>query len=515
MLHPGESLDGYRLIRPIGSGGFGEVWLCQSDAMGDFRALKFIPATNSGHLEKEFDAVRKYRSAAGQLQSPAIMSIEHVNRRADGLFYVMPLSDGYGDSDPTSPAWYPLTMAVLIERRRTEPTWFSSEEIRALMAPILQALQLLSNAGLVHRDVKPENILFLNGVSCLGDMSLLGNDSIELTRRGTPGYSAPSWFVETGGHPDMYGAAMTLYAILSGNPPDKMGRAAFRWPPQGEKSLSTVERKTWLAMHASIRRAVEDRASERFADFLSFERNLAGKDSDLRQKQSGLIYGLGAGVAALLFIGAFHFVSNNNPQATPSKDEAPDIKGGAQVAQVEVQKVEEELATARQAMLYDRTAFAKSMDGFTAELKAIVKGRDYSNKAVLDNLKSFEARFVSTLDAIPKRPTVETKTKAVQQLRALAENVRSKIGDKLARNVDRAINDFERELESDKEFRGEQIAKIRQIAVQMLNESIALPSFKLDMTEAEQAADNERMDVMTAARNLAGDIVTKAQNFWW
>jgi hypothetical protein len=63
MLHPGESFDGYRLIRPIGSGGFGQVWLCQSEAIGDFRALKFIPATGQGHLEKEFDALCRYRTA--------------------------------------------------------------------------------------------------------------------------------------------------------------------------------------------------------------------------------------------------------------------------------------------------------------------------------------------------------------------------------------------------------------------------------------------------------------------
>ncbi len=143
MLQPGESLDGYRVIRLIGSGGFGAVWLCQSEAMGDFRALKFIPAVDQERLKKEFDALCRYRTAAGQLRSPAIMPIEHVNLRNDGLFYIMPLADGYGADDPMDPAWCPLTMAAAIERRRGEPTWFTSEEIKGYITPILQALQLL------------------------------------------------------------------------------------------------------------------------------------------------------------------------------------------------------------------------------------------------------------------------------------------------------------------------------------------------------------------------------------
>ena len=203
MLQSGESLDGYRVIRLIGSGGFGAVWLCQSEALGDYRALKFIPDIDPGRIQKEFDALCRYRTAAGQLRWPSIMPIEHVNRRADGLYYIMPLADGYGSSDPLEASWCPLTLAAVIETRRGEPTWFTSEEIKGYITPILHALQLLSDAGLVHRDVKPENILFLNGTPCLGDISLLGLDAHNITRRGTPGYSAPSWFVESGGQPDM------------------------------------------------------------------------------------------------------------------------------------------------------------------------------------------------------------------------------------------------------------------------------------------------------------------------
>lgn len=288
MLRPEQVFDGYRLIRPIGSGGFGQVWLCQSEALGDYRALKFVAATGSSHLEREFDALCRYRAAAGRLRSPFILPIEHVNRTPEGLFYIMPVCDGIGTAEITAAEWRPLTLEARIEARRSADAWFSIEEIRQGITPILRALQLLADNGLVHRDVKPDNILFLHGTPCLGDISLLGADRSSLTRRGTPGYSAPSWFLESGGHPDMYGAAMTLYALLTGNPPDKVGRAAFRWPPQGEHSLAPAVRKHWLTLHRLIVRAVDERPGERFFDFAQFERAIIELDEGKWGRRGGV-----------------------------------------------------------------------------------------------------------------------------------------------------------------------------------------------------------------------------------
>jgi serine/threonine protein kinase len=266
-------LDGYRLIRFLGRGGFGEVWLCRSEAMGDYRALKFIPTNDLDRLEKEYEALVHYRKAAAQLRSPNLVPIEHANRNEAGLYYVMPLADGCMVGDPSDPAWLPSSLATRIQERIDAPTWFSSREITALLVPIVQGLQTLSDSGLVHRDVKPENILFFNGQACLGDISLLGADASEITRRGTPGYATPSWYV--GGHPDMYGLAATLYALLTGNSPDRIGRAAFVWPPQGEASLSEAERVEWKRLHAVIRRATEEKVSERYVDFEAMARALA------------------------------------------------------------------------------------------------------------------------------------------------------------------------------------------------------------------------------------------------
>ena len=275
-LKPGDVLDGYEIVRQIGAGGFGTVWLCRTQSMGDCRALKFISGANREVLQKELDALVRYRQAAGQLRSPHLMPIEHVNTNTFGLFYVMPLADGFGADDPTNGTWRPRTLASLIEHRRSETNWFSGEEIISLIRPVLEGLQTLLDAGLVHRDVKPDNILFLDGHPCLADISLLGEDAHLVTRRGTPGYSAPSWYVDAGGHADMYGAAATLFSLLTGNAPDKMGRPHFRWPPQGEASLSAKQHEEWLRIHRIILRGTEERPANRFLTYTAFIAALEG-----------------------------------------------------------------------------------------------------------------------------------------------------------------------------------------------------------------------------------------------
>ena len=169
MIASGSTFDGYRILRQIGSGGFGEIWICQSEALGDLRALKFIPSIRAGRMDKEFHALALYRNAASRLRSPSLMPIEHADVHPDGFFYIMPLADGISQASPLEADWQPKTLSALIERQKTELSWFSSQQVGEWIRPILQGLQLLSDAGLVHRDVKPDNILFLNGSPCLSD----------------------------------------------------------------------------------------------------------------------------------------------------------------------------------------------------------------------------------------------------------------------------------------------------------------------------------------------------------
>lgn len=325
-------LDGYRLIRFLGQGGFGEVWLCQSEAMGDYRALKFIPGGNSDRLEKEYEALLHYRKAAARLRSPHLVPIEHVNRNKDGLYYVMPLADGIGADDPADPAWQPLSLATMIHHRAGSAAWFSSNEIISLMLPVLEAMQTLSDTGLVHRDVKPDNILLFHGQPCLGDISLLGADASVITRRGTPGYGTPSWYV--GGHPDMYGIAATLFTLLTGNLPDRMGRAAFLWPPLGETSLPESERTEWKRLHSVIRRATDENVAERYVDFKTMAEALqpgsATPPTPIPVKSRHRLLKV-SGVTVLIMIACIYGLSRQPPagSTTAVEDQQESVSGAA------------------------------------------------------------------------------------------------------------------------------------------------------------------------------------------
>ena len=285
----GAKIDGYRLLRPIGQGGFGTVWLCWSEASHGYHALKWVPG-DAGGLQHEFDSLRKFQEISQRLRSPSLIAIGHINLLPTGLIYTLPLADGMEESDPSAESWRPMTLAERIDRKRACPEWLSSAEILQIILPIIKATGMLNDEGLVHRDIKPANILFFGGQPCLADMGLLANDSEALSQRGTPGFLAPSWFLDSSGQPDMWGLAATLYTLLTGNNPDKMGRPSFLWPPAGKDSLTSAEQTEWQRLHAVIYRATHDKPAERFRDFQTFAATVEKSsvvETDHRKKSEG------------------------------------------------------------------------------------------------------------------------------------------------------------------------------------------------------------------------------------
>ncbi len=386
---PGLVLDGYTFIRPLGQGGFGTVWLVSSGATGGHHALKWV---SGSALEHEWSAVKLFREVSQRLRSPHLIAVEHVNRTGDALYYTLPLADGGPGSDPADAGWRPLTLGDLIEQKRGQGTWFSSDEVLRLFLPVARVAVDLNKNGLVHRDIKPANILFFGGQPCLSDIGLLDTDNASLSMKGTPGHIPPSWYE---GEPDMWGLATTLFVMLTGNAPDRIGRANFRWPPGGEDVLSAGEKVEWLRLQNAILRATEENPSERFIGLDAFVDAVAGETASplpIRKRARGISMLLLALLALLVILlgwtGYKTWWAPNNP---PQPQEVADLK-------VKVDQMSEEWSTERAALEKARQPnpdITRSMKASMAELNAKMAGvaeglerATEETKAALDKIEA-------------------------------------------------------------------------------------------------------------------------------
>ncbi|MCC7290700.1 MAG: hypothetical protein IT449_01410 [Phycisphaerales bacterium] len=210
------SLPGYRLIWPIGRGGFGEVWLAEEMLTGVHRAAKLIPllSASAGSItsSRELEGVRAFKNAASG--ESGLLQIETVSQTLTHLYYITELADPLEPLPGRAPAsvarYRPKTLASVLEQRRGLP----AEEALRIVEHVLTGLTALHDRGLVHFDVKPSNVIFVNGEAKLADPGLVGRVSAHANRSGTPGYvppDAPSDLTT-----DLYAAGKLLYTTVTG-----------------------------------------------------------------------------------------------------------------------------------------------------------------------------------------------------------------------------------------------------------------------------------------------------------
>ncbi|RGC69367.1 Serine/threonine-protein kinase PknA [Micromonospora sp. MW-13] len=210
MLHSGLRLGGrYRLDTRIGAGGMGEVWRAVDEVLGRVVAVKaMLP-----EVADEPDFARRFLAEAKAMASvnhPAVASI-HDYGRGDGVtFLVMEFVDGE-------------SLAGLLRRTgRLAP-----EDAMRLIAQAADGLQAVHDCGIVHRDVKPANLLIRrNGSVLITDFGISRTwDGTHLTVSGavlgTPSYLSPEQVL---GQPatalsDVYALGLTAYECLAGHRP--------------------------------------------------------------------------------------------------------------------------------------------------------------------------------------------------------------------------------------------------------------------------------------------------------
>ncbi|MEM0982719.1 MAG: protein kinase [Planctomycetota bacterium] len=210
---PRPQVPDYTMIRDLGRGGFGEVWLAQHQLTGVYRAVKVISKAGISEIE----GIREMLTAVPA--HPHIVSIEHVGHGPAGVYCVMPLADSAKGTGPLiDPETYrPMTLSGKL-RRATTLNWQDTAEVALHVA---KGLEHLHNHGVSHCDVKPANVLRIDGKWCLGDHGLAVDADGEESRGHSIGYAPP----EGTGTPkaDLYALGATMFQMLAGRLPGAQG----------------------------------------------------------------------------------------------------------------------------------------------------------------------------------------------------------------------------------------------------------------------------------------------------
>jgi serine/threonine protein kinase len=207
-------VPGFDLIRPIGKGGFGEVWLATNRATGRLRAVKIIAATRSevgDPAGREITSIIRLEANLRR-QHPNLVTIHHVGECPGHIFFVMDLADDLtGTPGSADPGYRPATL-----QSRLQAGPLPAEECRQRAGELLAGLAALHDSGMVHRDVKPANCLFVGGELRLADFGLLTEADRQMSRVGTESYMPPDGRMDA--RADVYAAGLTVYEMLTGLP---------------------------------------------------------------------------------------------------------------------------------------------------------------------------------------------------------------------------------------------------------------------------------------------------------
>jgi tetratricopeptide (TPR) repeat protein/predicted Ser/Thr protein kinase len=213
-----SQLSQYRLLRPLGRGGMGVVYLAQDVELGREVALKFLRERSDARPTDEA-RFRREAQAAASLDHPNIGTIYEIGEHEGQRFLAMAYYDG-------------TTLAQLLAGRPDRR--LASAEAAAITGQLASALATAHAAGIVHRDLKPENVMVLpDGRVKLLDFGLARwVDSGGLTEEGiavgTAAYMAPEQLkgLGVGTAADLWALGMVLYEMLA-------GRRAFGGERQG------------------------------------------------------------------------------------------------------------------------------------------------------------------------------------------------------------------------------------------------------------------------------------------
>lgn len=207
------AIPDHEMLHVIGEGSYGEVWLARN-AVGTRRAVKVIRRErfdSARPFDREFTGLQKYEPLSRSHEGLVDVLQLGRNDAAGYFYYIMELADdAAADGAADASAYRPLTLRKAIDLAgRLAP-----EECVRFFIALAGALDHLHRHGLIHRDVKPSNIIFVDGVAKLADIGLVAEMSESRSYVGTEGYIPPEG--PGSGAADIFSLGKVLYESFTG-----------------------------------------------------------------------------------------------------------------------------------------------------------------------------------------------------------------------------------------------------------------------------------------------------------
>ena len=262
--------DRYRIERELGRGGMATVYLARDLKHGRSVAIKVMQPEIATRIGR--DRFLREIEITARLAHPHILPLYDSGAVGDDLFYVMPYVAG----------------GSLRARLEAEPVLGLDEALR-LTREIASALGRAHDEGLVHRDVKPENVLLVDGIAQVADFGIAREDpgasvSTQVSTRagttrgvtlGTPLYMPPEQAAGDAldGRADQYALACVVYEMLAGQPPFTAPSAkalAARHANDPVPPLSSLHPGLPPGVESAIARALSKHAADRYPTMAAF-----------------------------------------------------------------------------------------------------------------------------------------------------------------------------------------------------------------------------------------------------
>ena len=215
---PNKKFHSFTLLTHCGGGAYGDVWYCQ-DISGKKLALKIVSKQKIGEQwERELKGVQNYRVITEN--QPGLLPIYHVGEDDETFFYTMEPADNAG----TREKYIPDTLAHRLQNGALSPA-----EYPAILDGIFRSIKNIHDEGFTHRDIKPDNILFVNGQPKLADIGLMSSLQNTVTQlAGTLDFLPPeqragvvNYDRRSRQQSDLYAFGKVIYCVITGYLPQK------------------------------------------------------------------------------------------------------------------------------------------------------------------------------------------------------------------------------------------------------------------------------------------------------